>query len=278
MASARHRYRLATLIAAALVLVAGGSLAVVMSSNGSKPTAAVSVAEAPALAAAWVADQVSPTAAVACDPAMCRALSAKGVDSLVVLGSTASNVMRSQLIIATAAVRRELGARLGLVYAPAVIASFGSGDARIDIRVVAPSGPVAFQAALATDLQNRKQAAAALLTNPRVVVSSMARREMLAGQVTSQLLIDFVTLATYHPIDILAFGGSAPGASAGIPVRSAELSESGGAAAVQEWLSFLRAQRYPFVPALTKTIRLDGTPVLLIEFTAPTPLGLFATN
>jgi hypothetical protein len=101
---------------------------------------------------------------------------------------------------------------------------------------------------------------------------------MLVGQVTSQLLIDFVALATAHPIDILAFGDSAPGASAGIPLRSAELSESGGAAAVQEWLATLRAQKYPFVPALAKTIRLDGTPVLLIEFTAPSPLGLFATN
>jgi hypothetical protein len=249
-----------------------------MFSNGSKPTGAVSAAAAPAVAAAWVADQVSPTAAVACDPAMCRALTAKGVDRLVAVGGTDASVLHCQLIVATAAVRRELGARLGLVYAPAVIASFGSGDGRIDIRVVAPQGPAAFQAALDTDLQNRKEAASELLTNPRVVASGLARREMLAGQVTSQLLIDFVALATAHPIDVLAFGDSAPGASAGIPLRSAELSESGGAAAVQEWLATLRAQKYPFVPAVAKTIRLDGTPVLLIEFTAPSPLGLFATN
>jgi hypothetical protein len=266
------------LIAAALVVAVGGSLAVVMFSNGSKPTARASNAAASAQVAAWVADQVSPTAAVACDPAMCRALSAKGVGRLVILGTPGSDVLRSQVVVATAAVRRELGARLGLVYAPAVIASFGSGDARIDIRVVAPSGPVAFQAALATDLASRKAFAAQLLTSPRVTVSGLARREMLAGQVSSQLLIDFLSLASYHPIDILAFGDSAPGASAGMPLRSAELSESGGAAAVQKWLSFLRGQRYPFVPALMKPVRLDGAPVLLIEFTAPTPLGLFATS
>lgn len=249
-----------------------------MFSKGSKPAGGATSTAAPAQVAAWVADQVSPTAAVACDPAMCSALSAKGVDRLVILGKTASDVLRSQVIVATAAVRRDLGARLGLVYAPAVIASFGSGDARIDIRVVAPNGPVAFQAALATDLQSRKQAGALLLSNPRVAASGLARREMFAGQVTSQLLEDFVALATYHPINILAFGDSAPGASAGIPLRSAELSESGGAAAVQQWLSILRVQRYPLVPALMKTIRIDGAPVLLIEFAAPSPLGLFATN
>jgi hypothetical protein len=277
-AATRRRYSPATVIAAALVVVAGGSLAAVMFSNGPKRTGPSIAAAAPAQVAAWVANQVSPTAAVACDPAMCRTLSAKGVNKLVILGQTATDVLRSQVVVATAAVRHELGARLGLVYAPAVIASFGSGDARIDIRVVAPDGPVAFQAALATDLENRKQAGELLLSNPRVAASGQARREMLAGLVTAQLLEDFVTLATYHPIDILAFGDSAPGASAGIPLRSAELSESGGAAAVQQWLSFLRAQRYPLVPALTKTIRVDGAPVLLIEFAAPSPLGLFATN
>jgi hypothetical protein len=47
---------------------------------------------------------------------------------------------------------------------------------------------------------------------------------------------------------------------------------------VQKWVSFLRAQKNPLVPALIKTIRLGSTPVLLIEFAAPYPLGLLATN
>jgi hypothetical protein len=277
-AALRRRYRPATLIAAALVVVAGGALAVALFSNGTKPAARASTAAAPGQVAAWVADQVSPTAAVACDPAMCRALSAKGVDRLVVLGSTASNILHSQLIIATAAVRRELGARLGSIYAPAVIASFGSGDARIDIRVVAPYGPAAFRAALDTDLQNRKQDAAALLSSTRVLASGLARRELLSGQVSAQLLIVFTNMAALHPIDILAFGDQGPGASAEIPLRSAELSESDGAADVQKWLSFLGGQKYPFLPALTKTVRLDGKPVLLIQYAAPCPLGLLASS
>jgi len=272
----RRRYRPAALVASALVLVAGGSLAVALSARGSSSAPGHAV-PGPTLAVAWVAHEVSRTATVACDPAMCRALEASGVEKLLVLGPATSDPRRSQLIIATAAVRQEFGASLGSAYAPSVIASFGSGSARVDIRVVAPDGPAAYEAALNTDVQNRKQAGAELLGSPRVVAAAPARRQMLAGQVSSQLLIVMTSLATLHPVDILAFGDSAPGASAGIPLRSAELSESDGSAVVEKWLSFLRVQRNPYLPAVMQTTRVDGQPVLLIEFAAPTPLGLFAS-
>jgi len=272
----RRRYRPAVLAASALVLVAGGSLAFALSARGSSSAPGRAV-PAPTLAVAWVAHQVSRTATVACDPAMCRALEASGIEKLLVLGPATSDPLGSQLIIATAAVRQEFGASLGSAYAPSVIASFGSGSTRIDIRVVAPDGPAAYEAALNTDLQNRRRAGAELLGSPRVVASASARRQMLSGQVSSQLLIAITSLATLHPVDILAFGDSAPGASTGIPLRSAELSENVDAAVVQKWLGFLRVQRNPYLPAVMQTTRVDGQPVLLIEFAAPTPLGLFAS-
>jgi hypothetical protein len=253
-------------------------LAVALSASGAKPASAAGrVAPAPTLAVAWVAHEVSRTATVACDPAMCRALEASGVEKLLVLGPAMSNPRRCQLIVATAAVRAEFGISLGAAYAPSVIASFGSGSTRIDIRVVAPNGPAAYQAALSTDVQNRKQAGAELLGSTRVVASASARRQMLAGQVSSQLLIVLTSLATLHPVDIVAFGDLARGASAGVPLRSVELSASDGAAVVQKWLSFLRVQKIPFLPAVVRTIRVGGKPVLLIGFAAPTPLGLFAS-
>jgi hypothetical protein len=141
--------------------------------------------------------------------------------------------------------------------------------------VVAPSGPAAYQAALNTDLQNRKQAGADLLGSSRVVASATARRQMLAGEVTSQLLIVITNLASLHPVDILSFGDSAPGASPGIPLRSAELAETGTVA--QQMLAFLQGQKPPYLPALIETIRPGGHPVLLIEFAAPSPLGLWAS-
>jgi hypothetical protein len=273
----RRRYRPATLlIASALVLVAGGSLAVALSAHSSKPTTSQPEVAPPALAVAWVADQVSRTATVACDPVMCRALRGGGVDRLLVLGPRTTDPQRSQVIIATAVVREEFGASLSSAYAPSVIASFGSGNARIDIRLVARYGPAAYQAALNTDLQNRKQAGADLLGSSRVVASATARRQMLDGDVTSQLLIVITNLASLHTVSILSFGGSAPGASPGIPLRSAELAET-GTAAVQQMLTFLHVQRPPYLPALIETIRLAGKPVLLIEFAAPTPLGLLAS-
>ena len=273
----RRRYRPAALAASALVLVAGGSLAFVLSARGSSSAPGRGF-PAPALAVAWVAHEVSRTATVACDPAMCRALEASGVEKVLVLGPATADPRRSQLIMATAVVRQEFGASLASAYAPSVIASFGSGNTRVDIRVVAPNGPAAYQAALNTDVFNRRQAGAALLGSPRVVASASARRQMLAGQVSSQLLIVMASLATFHPVDILAFGDLPPGASAGVPLRSAELSESDGAAVVQKWLSFLRGQKNPFLPAVMRTIRVGGKPVLLIEFAAPTPLGLFASS
>jgi hypothetical protein len=180
------------------------------------------------------------------------------------------------VIIATAVVREEFGASLSSAYAPSVIASFGSGNARIDIRLIAPNGPVAYQAALHTDVQNRKEAGSLLLGSGRVAASATARQEMLSGQVDSQLLAVITNLATPHPVDIVAFGDSGPGASPGIPLRSAELAET-GTAAVQQMLTFLHVQKPPYLPALIKTIRLDGKPVLLIEFAAPSPLGLLAS-
>src|SRR6202012_4336945 len=85
-------------------------------------------------AARWIAAQVAPSAIVACDPVTCAALQADGLTAtrLLVLGRAASDPLGSDLVGATSAVRSELGPRLAGVYAPSVIASFGSGAARID--------------------------------------------------------------------------------------------------------------------------------------------------
>ena len=80
---------------------------------------------------------------------MCAALQASGVAAgrLLVLGTSASDPLGSDLVVATPALRSEFGARLASVYAPVVIASFGSGAARIDIRAVAADGTAAYEAA-----------------------------------------------------------------------------------------------------------------------------------
>ena len=49
----------------------------------------------------------------------------------------------------TAAVRGLFGSRLAGVYAPEVLASFGTGAARVDVRVVAPDRSARYRQALA---------------------------------------------------------------------------------------------------------------------------------
>jgi hypothetical protein len=230
-------------------------------------------------AASWVARQVSPDAIVACDPDMCAALLAQQIapGNLLELRSGAADPLGSDVLVATAAVRSQFGARLASVYAPAVLASFGSGRLRIDVRAVAPDGAAAYRAELATDLSARRKAGGQLLGNPHLQVSAAARRELQAGQVDSRLLATLAALAAQEPVQVAAFADSGPGASAGVPLRSVVITVAGrdDPDAVADMLSFVRAQRPPYLPArsLIEPGPAGGS-VLSIQFAAPSPLGL----
>ena len=127
-------------------------------------------------AAAWVTRQVSRSAVVACDPGMCSALLARGIPAgnLLDLRAGAPDPLGSDVVVATAAVRSQFGGRLASVYAPGILATFGSGGLRIEVRAVAPDGAAAYRAALASDLEARREAARLLLGNPRLRVSPAA--------------------------------------------------------------------------------------------------------
>jgi hypothetical protein len=225
-------------------------------------------------AAAWVAGQVSGGAVLACDPAMCAALAQHGVPAgdLLVLGPGADDPLGSAVVVETAAVRNIFGARLASVYAPEVLASFGTGAARIDVRIVAPDGTAAYRRALAADVRARRAAGAQLLRAPRITVTPSARSALAAGQVDARLLITLAALAASEPVRIDGFGGRGPGQSPGLALRTAEITAP--AATARRTLTFVRAQRSPYL-----AIRADLTPgpdgyVLTIEFGAPAPLGM----
>jgi hypothetical protein len=230
-------------------------------------------------AAAWVARQVSPDAIVACDPDMCSALLAQRIapGNLLELRGGAPDPLGSDVLVATAAVRSQFGARLASVYAPTVLASFGSGRLRIDVRAVAPDGAAAYRAGLASDLTARREAGRQLLGNPHVRVSTAARSELQAGQVDPRLLTTLAALAAEEPVQVGAFGDSGPRASAGVPLRSAVITVVGRAdpAALRDMLTFVRAQRPPYL-AVRSLIEpgVAGASVLSIQFAAPSPVGL----
>ena len=228
-------------------------------------------------AAVWVARQVAPSAIVACDPAMCAALQVSGVlAGLQMLGTAAADPLGSDVVVATPALRTQFGARLESVYAPAVIASFGSGAARIDIRAMAADGAAAYEAALATDRGARIAAGRQLLRNRRIQAGSGVRAALRAGEVDARLLAMFAALAAEQPLRILALADPSPGVvSLAAPYRGAEIAPGHAgtktAARAGAMLSFLRAQRLPYLPMQAA---LAGRSALNIEYSAPSPLGL----
>jgi hypothetical protein len=196
-------------------------------------------------------------------------------DRLLVLGSSATDPLGSDVVVATQAVRDMLGARLETVYAPLIIASFGSGAGRIDVRAVAADGAAAYQASLAADWRARIAAGRQLARNRHISVSASARTALDGGEVDSRLLVTLAAVASGQPVRIVTFDDPSPGASAAVPFRGAEITlprgEPGGR--LRSVLGFFDVQRPPFVPLLA---RIDGNSVLRVEYAAPCPLGLLS--
>jgi hypothetical protein len=284
--SAVRRYRTAGVLISVVILVATGSVAFALSrhgASGSHRTPAPSIQTGRNSAASWVASQVSASAVVSCDPVMCQVLRARGIPPgrLLMLRSGRTDPLRSTVIVATADVRREFGRRLTSVYAPAVIASFGSGDLRIDIRATARQGAAAYLSELKADALTRKSSGSELVRSQLITTSAAARAQLIGGKVDWRLLYTIANLATMHQVSILAFSDSGPGASPGMPLRAVDLAEAAsrtGAADpayVRSMIKILHAQGSPYVPAHTQTVRLaGGRAALRIEFAAPSPVDM----
>jgi hypothetical protein len=292
----RRGWRVAAAIVVALVVFAAGGLTAALlrkggqgnaAAAGGRPSAAAGSGAVQAAtaarqqAAAWVAAQVSHTAVVSCDPAMCAALQAKGFPAgdLMTLGPGSNNPLGSAVIVATAAVRSLFGSRLTSVYAPTAVASFGSGAAQISVRVYAAGGASSYLASLKADEQSRISVGRQLLRNARVSAAPAARQQLVTGQVDSRLLITIATLSGQGPVSIVAFGDSGPGASPGAPLREAELIAPANAKSgyLRSTISLLQAQQQPYLANSVTLVQLaNGQQAVRIEFAAPSPLGLLS--
>jgi hypothetical protein len=290
----RHRVLFAFLVT--LVVFAGGGLTVALirhsspggaaggngSASGTAGLASLQAAEAARQSAAtWVSAQVSHGTMVSCDPAMCAALEARGfpVGDLMTLGPGSGDPLGSAVIVATAAVRSQFGNRLTTVYAPTVIASFGSGSAQIDVRAYAAGGAAAYLAALRADQASRQHIGRLLVSNSRVSATPAARRQLDGGQVDSRLLISIGTLSHQGPVAIVGFGDSGPRAGADVPLRAVEFASPPRAKSgyLQSTLALLRAQQPPYLASSVTLTRLaDGRRVIQVIFDAPSPLGLLS--
>ncbi len=224
------------LLAACLLAIAVGVLVVSLPRSGpasdqlagsrtpaSNPVDAQTVARNKAIA--WILQQVDRAALVSCDPQVCRALVRAGFPSGNVsqLGPASNDPLGSALVVVTTPVRAQYRSRLASVYAPAIIASFGSGANRIDIRLVYPGGAAGYDAVRQTDLRHRKAVGAELLANSHIKASAAARAQLLSGDVDPRLPELLAYMADRHPVRITDFVDQSPGGGPASLLRSVDL-------------------------------------------------------
>jgi hypothetical protein len=281
------RRRLVLLLSAvvAMALGAGVTLAFTQPEHGTTTARASATSSSDALqlaaaarqqAAVWIVREVASDIVVGCDLEMCNELQKSGFPAarLLPLQPSAPDPLGAQLVVATPVIRNQFGTRLATVYAPLVIAGFGSGAGQVEVRYIAPDGSKVFEAQLATYRRNRITAGRQLLGNNHVQASAIARRELLGGQVDPRLLVTLSTLADLMPLRLIAFDDLSPGASTDVPMRGAEL----GAAAptgLPAMVAFMRAQQGQFAPAVARiTTDASGRHVFIVRYDAPGPMGL----
>lgn len=215
-------------------------------------------------AAAWIADQLSSNAIIACDPAMCAALQAGGVTAsrLMPLEPRSPNPQGAAVVVTSAPAAGQLAA-----YAPAVIASFGSGAAAIDVRAVEPGGVAAYETASRADLAARMTAGSQLLRNNRIHFTAQDAAELRAGQVDARLLATLAALSSQYSFAVTAFGDASPGVAT--LYRGVTITADGKNLTAA--LALVKAQVPPYLPAQATMLQPTA---LSIEFAAPSPMGL----
>jgi hypothetical protein len=216
-------------------------------------------------AAAWIASQLSSNAIIGCDPAMCTALQAQGVTAarLMPLKPGAPDPHGATVVVTTDPAAAQ--------YAPAVVASFGSGATQLDVRATEPGGAAGYEPALRADQAARTSAGSQLLRNNRIHFTARDAAQLRAGQVDARLLATLAVLSSQYSFSVTAFGDASPGVTAlyreaTITAASKDLSAA---------LALLKAQVPPFLPAQAAITQPTAAPATLtIGYAAPSPLGL----
>lgn len=214
-----------------------------------------------AAAATWIATQLSSNAIIGCDPDICTALQAQGVTAarLMPLTPGAADPNGATVVVTTDPAAAQ--------YAPAVIASFGSGATQLDVRAAEPGGAAAYQTALRADQAARTSAGSQLLRNKRIHFTVQDAARLRAGQVDARLLATLAALSSQYSFSVTAFGDASPGVA---PLyRAATITAADKDLTAAQAL--LKAQVPPFLPAQTA---IAASSALNIQYAAPSPLGL----
>jgi hypothetical protein len=224
-------------------------------------------------AAAWIANQVSSDTVIACYPAMCTVLQEQGVaaDRLMPLQPGSVGPIDASVIVTSPSTASQVTD----AYAPALIASFGSGLTRVEVRAAEPGGAAAYESAFQADRTARKYAGSELLRNWRIQFTTRDAAQLRAGEVDSRLLATLAALASQYSFRVTSFGDTSPGVQ--VLFREATIASGGKreAAGLAGAAALLNGQDPPFLPThVTIGHPGAGQVALSIEFAAPSPLGL----
>jgi predicted Ser/Thr protein kinase len=231
-------------------------------------------------AVTWVMHQVSRAAVVGCDAQVYADLTSRGFPgaSLLEFGSQSNDPLGAELVVDTAAVRAQFRDRLA-VWAPAIIAAFGSGNARIEIRLEFPGGATAYRAVQQKYARARRATDAQLLTNNRITLSATAKTQLRSGKIDPRLPELIALMVHFHPLQVVDFGGQSPGGGPASLLRSMDLATANPPAhltpsAYINWMrSFIEVQRSQYHPALSLFRLSTGQTVLRIGYRAPSLLN-----
>ena len=275
-------------------VVAAGAVVAVLLTSGSgapQPGGPPSGTAAPAAQAAavrWVVSQVYPTTTVACDQATCAALVTHGYSPANLRKITSTSALSgSGIVVVTPAARHLFGSSLATAWAPAALATFGSGNSEVSVRIVAPAGPqgaAGWEQRARKDQAERKTSEAALTQAQTITVSGPAQQDLQAGRIDGRLMEAIADAASAEPVDIVEFGNVGMGASALVPLRYADLAVSNRAATlgIPAYIQALRTGMNTGPgprPDRTELLTLPGgQKVLRVEFLAPSPFGVLANS
>ena len=180
---------------------------------------------------------------VGCDPVDCPALTKAGVQTTAV-------ALAGVVVIATPTHDPAT---------PNVLAAFGDGAGRVEVRTVAVP---------ASDRQARATAGAELLRNPHLKIAAAARAALSGGRVDARILSVLGGLTSDHTVSVTGFGPATPGASAGSELRVVEIDRvdtTPVTSATTTIMRFLDAQTAAFRPADTAVT----AGVLRLHYRAP---------
>jgi hypothetical protein len=290
------RFKAPAVVAAMAVVIAAASVGTIMamsghgSSHGSHTSAggssgpAATATAAEASAAAWVSAQVSPTTVISCDQAMCTMLEARGYPAKHLRPLGADTTLKTALktsavVMVTPATQQLFGSSLVTAWAPAALATFGSGGSAVSVRLAAPNGAAAYEQEVRKDQAALATPEAGLTQTKSVTVSGAPAQDLMSGRVDGRLMEAIADAATAEPIDIVDFGNVGTGVSANVPLRYADLLANGSAAGMSEpaYVQALQAGLSGgagFHPDRTQVLTLRGQQVLRVEFLAPTPFNV----